>query len=159
MNIRVGTGFDVHSLEEGLPFRLGGITIPHYKGAKGHSDADTLIHAICDAMLGAAALGDIGIHFPDTSEEFRGIDSTVLLQKTYKIIKNKGFDIINIDSVVMLQKPKISPYIYEMRKILANLLKINIENVSIKASTTEKLGFIGNETGVAANAVVLLKKN
>lgn len=159
MNIRVGTGFDVHSLEEGLPFRLGGINIPHYKGAKGHSDADTLIHAICDAMLGAAALGDIGIHFPDTSEEFRGIDSTILLQKTYKIIKNKGFDIINIDSVVMLQKPKISPYIYEMRKTLANLLKINIENVSIKASTTEKLGFIGNEAGVAANAVVLLKKN
>lgn len=158
MNIRIGTGFDVHKLEEGLPFRLGGVNIPHYKGAKGHSDADTLIHAICDAMLGALALGDIGVHFPDTSDEFKDINSLILLEKTHKIIKSKGFALINIDSVVMLQKPKIAPYIDEMRNVLAKTLEINMDNISIKATTTEKLGFIGNEEGVAANAIVLLKK-
>lgn len=158
MNIRIGTGFDVHSLEEGLPFRLGGINIPHYKGAKGHSDADTLIHAICDAMLGAAALGDIGMHFPDSSDEYKGINSTILLGKTRQIIRNKGFDLINIDSVIMLQSPKLQPYINEMRKTLAAVLDMDMENISIKATTTEKLGFIGNESGVAANAVVLLRK-
>ena len=158
MDIRIGTGFDVHKLEEGLPFRLGGINIPHYKGAKGHSDADTLIHAICDAMFGALALGDIGVHFPNTSEEFKDINSLILLQRTHKIIKSKGFDIINIDSVVILQKPKIAPYIDEMRNVLAKTLGIKIESISIKATSTEKLGFVGNEDGVAVNAVVLLKK-
>ena len=158
MDIRIGVGYDVHRLTEGLPFRLGGIDIPHDKGALGHSDADTLIHAICDALLGAAALGDIGLHFPDTSGEYKGIDSAILLKRTYDLITSKGFGIINVDAVIILQKPKVRPYIDEMRKKLAIILGIEQERVSVKATTTEKLGFIGNEEGVAAEAVVLLRK-
>ena len=158
MDIRIGVGYDVHRLEDDLPFRLGGIDIPHYKGALGHSDADTLIHAICDALLGAAALGDIGLHFPDTSSEFKGIDSTILLKRTLDLITLKGFGIINVDAVIILQKPKVRPYIDEIRKNLAKILGIALDNVSVKATTTENLGFIGNEEGVAAEAVVLLRK-
>jgi len=158
MDFRVGVGYDVHRLVEGLPLRLGGVTVPFHKGAEGHSDADTLIHAVCDAMLGAAALGDIGVHFPDTSDEFKGIDSTILLRKTNDIIKSRDYFIINIDSVILIQKPRIRPYIDEMRKTLSQVLGIKIDDISIKATTTEKLGFIGNEEGVAAEAVVLLKR-
>ena len=158
MDIRIGVGYDVHRLVEGLPFRLGGVDIPHYKGASGHSDADTLIHAICDALLGAAALGDIGLHFPDTSPEFKGIDSTILLKRTHDLITSEGFGIINVDAVIILQQPKVRPYIDDMRKNLAKIMGIEPDRVSVKATTTENLGFIGNEEGVAAEAVVLLRK-
>jgi len=158
MNIRIGVGYDVHRLVEGLSFRLGGVNIPFHKGAEGHSDADTLIHALCDALLGAAALGDIGIHFPDTSDEYKGIDSAILLRKTFELIQSKGYRIINIDSVIMLQQPRLRPYIDEMRKSIAEILGMKFDDVSVKATTTEKLGFIGNGEGVAAEVVVLLKK-
>jgi 2-C-methyl-D-erythritol 2,4-cyclodiphosphate synthase len=157
MKIRIGIGYDVHQLVEGLPFRLGGVTIPHHKGALGHSDADVLIHAICDAMLGAVAMGDIGTHFPDTHSEYKGIDSTILLEKTHAIIKKTGYSIENIDSVVILQNPKVKPFIESIRHRLSDLLKMDVNDISIKATTTEKLGFTGREEGVAAEAVVLLK--
>ena len=158
MKLRVGIGYDVHRLEAGLPLRLGGVDIPHTKGALGHSDADTLIHAICDAMLGAASLGDIGTHFPDNSNEYEDIDSTILLRKTYELIKQKGYRIVNADTVVILQKPKINPFIQNMREIIAEILETDISSISIKATTTEKLGFTGREEGIAAHAVVLLEK-
>ena len=158
MKLRVGIGYDVHRLEAGLPFRLGGLDIPHTKGALGHSDADTLIHAICDAMLGAASLGDIGTHFPDNSNEYEDIDSTILLRKTYELIKQKGYRIVNADTVVILQKPKINPFIQNMREIIAEIVETDISSISIKATTTEKLGFAGREEGIAAHAVVLLEK-
>lgn len=158
MKIRVGFGFDVHQLENNKPFWLGGIIIPHYKGAVGHSDADVLIHAICDAILGAANLRDIGFHFSDASPEFKGIDSKILLKKTVNLIKIKGFEIINIDSTICLQKPKISDYIEDMKKQLSKAAEISCEDISIKATTTEKLGFEGREEGVSAYAVVLLQK-
>lgn len=158
MKIRVGIGFDVHPLVEGLPFTLGGIQVQHYKGAKGHSDADTLIHAICDALLGAANLGDIGVHFPDTSDEFKGIDSKILLKKTVHIIREKGYSISNIDSTVCLQKPKIKIFIPEMQKVLASTMDIPEEDISIKATTTEKLGYVGREEGISAYAVALIIK-
>jgi 2-C-methyl-D-erythritol 2,4-cyclodiphosphate synthase len=158
MKFRVGTGYDVHQLKAGLPFTLGGIVIPHDKGALGHSDADTLIHAIMDAMLGAAAMGDIGSHFPDTSMEYKGIDSKLLLARTNALISAAGYKIGNIDSIVILQKPKIKEYIPAMRSAIAQVLGVEIEDVSIKATTTEKLGFTGREEGVAAQAVVLLEK-
>ncbi len=159
MNIRIGLGYDVHRLVEGIPFRLGGVTLPFHKGAEGHSDADTLIHALCDALLGAAALGDIGLYFPDTSEEYKGIDSTLLLQKTSDLIRSKGFQIINIDAVIILQQPKIRPYVDEMRKTMAAVLGTDVDNISVKATTTEKLGFIGRGEGVAAEVVVLLQRS
>lgn len=159
MKIRIGIGFDVHPLVENLPFTLGGIHIPHYKGSLGHSDADTLIHAICDALFGAANLGDIGSHFPDTASEYKGIDSKILLNRTVAIIREKGYEISNIDSTVCLQKPKIKTFIPEMRDILAQTLQISTDDISIKATTTEKLGYVGREEGVAAYAVVLLTKN
>ena len=159
MKSRIGLGYDVHRLVEGIPFRLGGLTIPFHKGAEGHSDADTLIHALCDALLGAVASGDIGLHFPDTSVEFKGIDSTILLKKTYQLILSKGYRIINIDAVIMLQEPKIRPYIEEMRSNIAAVLGMDFDDVSIKATTTEKLGFIGMGEGVAAEVVVLLQGN
>jgi len=159
MTSRIGIGYDVHRLVEGIPFRLGGLTIPFHKGAEGHSDADTLIHALCDALLGAVASGDIGLHFPDTSVEFKGIDSAILLKKTYQLILSKGYRIINIDAVVMLQEPKIRPYIEEMRSNIAAVLGMDFDDVSIKATTTEKLGFIGMGEGVAAEVVVLLQGN
>jgi len=158
VKIRVGFGYDVHQLVENRDFILGGIKIEHSKGALGHSDADTLIHAICDALLGAANMGDIGKHFPDTSDEFKGIDSKILLARTVQIIREKGFSISNIDSTVCLQKPKIKPFIEEMTIVLAQVMTIPIEDISIKATTTEKLGFVGREEGISAYAVALIYK-
>ena len=159
MKIKVGFGFDVHQLKDGLDFWLGGIKVPHTKGGLGHSDADVLIHAICDALLGAANLGDIGKHFPDSSEEFKGIDSKILLKEVVKMISERGYSIGNIDSTVCLQKPKIGPYIPEMQKVLASCMNIDSEDISIKATTTEKLSFVGREEGVSAYATVLIKKD
>lgn len=158
MNIRTGHGYDVHQLEEGREFFLGGIKIPHNKGCIAHSDGDVLIHAICDALLGAAALRDIGFHFPDTKTDFKNIDSKILLQKTMSMLSEKGYSLINIDSTVCLQKPKIQEYIPEMIKTIAEVIKTNPDNISVKATTTEKLGFIGREEGISAYAVVLIKK-
>lgn len=158
MKFRVGFGFDVHPLVEDLPFTLGGIIVPHSKGALGHSDADTLIHAICDALLGAANLGDIGLHFPDTSAEFKGIDSKILLKKTVQLIYEKGYSISNIDTTICLQRPKIKPFIPNMTVILAKTMEIPEEDISIKATTTEKLGFVGREEGISAYAVALITK-
>ena len=156
--IRVGQGIDVHQLKEGTPFWLGGIQIEHSKGAVGYSDADVLIHAICDALLGAASLGDIGFHFPDTSPEFKGIDSKILLKEVVRLISEKGWKIGNVDSTLLLEKPKISPYIGRMKETLAALLNIDSDAVSIKATTNEKLGYIGREEGVQAFATVLIYK-
>ncbi len=156
MNLRIGIGYDVHRLEEGRDFILGGIKLPCRKGPAGHSDGDVLIHAICDAMLGALALGDIGKHFPDTEEEFRDIDSKILLEKTINMVRFYGYEISNIDSTVCLQKPRISKYVPDMVKTLSDVLHIDAHQVSIKATTTEKLGFVGEEQGVSAYAVVLL---
>ena len=158
MKIRVGFGFDVHPLVENLPFTLGGIQISHHKGALGHSDADTLIHAICDALLGAANLGDIGQHFPDTSAEFKGIDSKILLSRTVQLIREKGYTISNIDTTVCLQRPKIKSFIPEMKETLAHVMELDDDDISIKATTTEKLGFVGREEGIAAYAVALIQK-
>ncbi len=158
MNFRIGYGYDVHQLEKGRDLYLGGLKIPHTKGCIAHSDGDVLIHAICDALLGAAAMRDIGFHFPDTDSEFKNIDSKILLQKTINIISNKGYSLVNIDSTVCLQKPKIKDYIPEIIKTLANVIKTDPENISVKATTTEKLGFIGREEGIAAHAVVLIQK-
>ena len=158
MKSRIGIGYDVHRLAEGLPFFLGGIKIDHKKGAIGHSDADVLIHAICDALLGAANLGDIGRHFPDTSVEFKGIDSKKLLKRTLVLIKKKGFLVGNVDSIVILEKPKIRSYIIRMQVTLAKILEIDPENISVKATTTEGLSFIGKEKGVAAQAIALIYK-
>jgi len=158
MKFRVGFGFDVHPLIEGLPFTLGGIQVKHSKGALGHSDADTLIHAICDALLGAANLGDIGQHFPDSSSEFKGIDSKILLRRTVQLIRDKGYSISNIDTTVCLQKPKIKQFITGMKTTLAEVMEIPEDDVSIKATTTEKLGFVGREEGIAAYAITLLTK-
>ena len=157
MAYRTGFGFDTHRLEEGLPFMLGGVPVVHSRGAAGHSDADVLIHAICDALLGAAGLPDIGSQFPDTSPEFRGIDSRILLARTTELVMKKGFVIGNIDSTVVLQLPKINPYIPEMIRTLAPILQISPDRLSVKAKTSEKLGFIGREEGVSAYAVVLLE--
>ncbi|KAB2868198.1 MAG: 2-C-methyl-D-erythritol 2,4-cyclodiphosphate synthase [Bacteroidales bacterium] len=159
MKIKVGFGFDVHRFEEGYKFWLGGIEIKHTKGSVGHSDGDTLIHAICDAMLGAANLRDIGNQFPDNDPSLKGIDSKILLRKTLELVRTKGFYIGNIDSTISLQTPKIKEYIPEMQRTLANVLEINEEDIAIKATTTEKLGFTGREEGVAAYAVVLLQKD
>jgi len=156
MSFRIGIGYDVHRLEEGRVFVLGGISIPFKKGPVGHSDGDVLIHAICDAMLGALALGDIGKHFPDSEEEFKDIDSKVLLEKTINLIRFYGYNISNIDSTVCLQKPKISKHIPNMIKVLSKVLGIDEHQLSIKATTTEKLGFVGEEQGISAYAVTLL---
>ncbi len=158
MNYRVGFGFDVHELREGLDFYLGGIKIDHKKGSYAHSDGDVLIHAICDALLGAANLGDIGKHFPDTDPKYKDIDSKMLLRKVISLIDQQGFDIVNIDSTVCLQKPKIRLLIDRMQEVLSDCMKINTDLISIKATTNEKLGFIGREEGVAAYATVLINK-
>ena len=158
MIFRIGFGFDVHQLKEGLDFCLGGVIVPHTKGGLGHSDADVLIHTICDALLGAANLGDIGKHFPDTAAEFEGIDSKILLKEVMVLIRNKGYEIGNIDSTICLQTPKIGPYIPEIQKVLANCMNIDVDQVSIKATTTEKLSFVGREEGVSAYATVLINK-
>lgn len=151
-------GYDVHRFEEGRPLWLGGINIPHTHGLAGHSDADVLIHAICDALLGAAALRDIGHHFPDTAEEFSGIDSKILLRKTVRILAEAGWRIGNVDATVCAERPKLNPHIPAMQACLAPLMNISPEDVSIKATTTEKLGFTGREEGMAAYAVVLIEK-
>jgi 2-C-methyl-D-erythritol 2,4-cyclodiphosphate synthase len=158
MKIRVGFGYDVHRLEEGEIFTLGGIKIEHHKGAVGHSDADVLIHAICDALLGAANLRDIGFHFSDKDPKFKGIDSKILLGQVNDLLLKKGFRIGNIDTTISLQQPKISALIPEMQKVLALTLGIDAEDISIKATTTEKLGFEGREEGVSAYAVILIEK-
>lgn len=153
---RVGYGFDVHQLSEGRDFWLGGIKIDHSKGALGHSDADVLIHAICDALLGAAGLSDIGHYFPDTDQKFKNIDSKILLEKTVELIHSKGYKIGNVDSSLNLEKPKIKPYIPEMKKALAPIMCIDESDISIKATTMEKMGFVGREEGITASAVVLI---
>ena len=156
MKLRTGIGFDVHQLAEGKRLVLGGVEIPHEKGCVAHSDGDVLIHAICDALLGAAALGDIGMHFPDTSDKYKDIDSRILLEKVCSLIHEKGFEISNIDCVISLQRPKIRDYIQRMRSSIANTLGIDPGDISVKATTTEKLGFIGREEGVSAWAVVMI---
>lgn len=158
MKIRVGMGYDVHRLDEGQPFWLGGIKVDHTKGAVGHSDADVLIHVICDALLGAANLRDIGFHYADTDPQFKGIDSKILLKDVVRLISEKGFSISNIDSTICLQKPKINPHIPEMKKTLAEVMSIDEDDISIKATTTEKLGFVGRQEGVSAYCVVLISK-
>ena len=158
MNIKIGIGYDVHRLAEGNEFWLGGIKLEHDKGAVGHSDADVLIHAICDALLGAANLRDIGYHFPDTASEFKGIDSKILLKEVVGLIKEKGYRVGNIDSIIILQRPKVQLFIEEMKETLAKVIEIETDDISIKATTTEKLGFTGREEGVAAQAVVLIER-
>jgi len=158
MNIKVGFGFDVHKLEENYSLFLGGVKIPSDKGAVGHSDADVLIHAICDALLGAANLNDIGTHFPDTDAQYKGIDSKTLLAEVCKMVEKQGFLISNIDSTVSLEKPKIISFVPEMKETLAKVTGLEISDISIKATTTEKLGFTGREEGVAAYCVVLIRK-
>lgn len=157
-NLRVGFGYDVHQLQEGRKFILGGIAIPSEKGPIAHSDGDVLIHAICDALLGAANLGDIGVHFPDNSEVYRGIDSKVLLRKTMDLISDAGYKVVNIDSTVNLERPKLKEYIPVMQNTLANILKVSVNDISIKATTSEKMGFVGREEGVAVQAVALISK-
>ncbi len=159
MSLRVGIGYDVHKLQAGYDLCLGGIVIDHPKGTVGHSDGDVLIHAIIDALLGAAGLADIGTWFPDTEAEFKDIDSKILLQKTIRIIDNEGYSIVNIDSTICLQSPKIKNYIVTMRKVLSGQMGIEPGQISVKATTTEELGFVGREEGVSSRAVVLLKKN
>jgi 2-C-methyl-D-erythritol 2,4-cyclodiphosphate synthase len=157
MRIRIGFGYDVHQLAEGEEFWLGGILIPHTHGAVGHSDADVLIHVICDALLGAADLRDIGFHFPDTSADYKGIDSKILLRDVMGLIRAKGFELGNIDSTICLQRPKINPHIPEMKRVLAEVMGIPEGDISIKATTTEKLGFVGREEGVSAYCTVLIQ--
>lgn len=156
MKFRVGHGYDVHKLVEDRKLIIGGVEIPHYKGLLGHSDADVLAHAICDALLGAAALGDIGKHFPDNDDKYKDIDSLVLLEKVCELIRNKGYEISNVDSTILAQAPKLRPYIDEMRSKLAKAMKLDIDELSVKATTEERLGFTGREEGIAAHAVVLL---
>lgn len=158
MNIRIGFGVDYHQLVEGRPFWLGGVNIAHTKGALGHSDADVLLHAICDAMLGAACLGDIGVHFPDTDATYKNIDSKILLEQSYNLIKKNNYQIVNIDSTLCLQAPKIKDYVPAMQAVIAKILSLELNAVSIKATTTEKMGFVGREEGVVAYASILLQK-
>ena len=156
MKIRIGQGYDVHRFAENRDLWLGGVKIPHEKGLLGHSDADVLIHAICDALLGAATLRDIGYHFPDNQEKFKNIDSKILLRETVKLLRDKGFEIGNIDTTICAEQPKLKPYIEEMQQTLAAVMEIDPEDISIKATTTEKLGFVGREEGIAAMAVVVV---
>ncbi|TMI65875.1 MAG: 2-C-methyl-D-erythritol 2,4-cyclodiphosphate synthase [Bacteroidetes bacterium] len=158
MSYRIGFGVDYHQLVEGRELWIGGVKIPHHKGSLGHSDADVLLHAICDAMLGALSLGDIGIHFPNTSAEFKNIDSKILLRRTFTLISDEGYRIVNIDSSVCLEAPKIKAHATEMKKIIASILDITEKDVSVKATTTEQMGFVGREEGLQAFATVLLQK-
>lgn len=155
--MRIGYGIDFHQLVEGRDLMIGGVKIPHTKGALGHSDADVLLHAICDALLGAACLGDIGVHFPDTSAEFKNIDSKILLAKTRDLIAAEGYAIVNIDASLCLEKPKIKPHIPAMQETIAKILGIGLRDISIKATTNEKMGYVGREEGLVAHAVCLLK--
>jgi len=156
MKLRIGYGIDFHQLVEGRDLVIGGVTIPHHKGALGHSDADVLLHAICDALLGAACLGDIGVHFPDTSMEFTNIDSKILLAKTRVLVEAEGYAIGNIDASLCLEAPKIKPYVSTMQETIAGILGIGIKDVSIKATTTETMGFVGRQEGLVAHAVCLI---
>lgn len=158
INFRIGVGYDVHKLEEGADFWLGGIKIPHTHGAVGHSDADVLIHAICDAILGAANLRDIGYHFSDKDPQYKGIDSKLLLARTMDLLREQGFEIGNIDTTICLQEPKVGPHIEKMRETLADVMRIRTDDISIKATTTERLGFVGKKEGVAAHSVALVYK-
>jgi 2-C-methyl-D-erythritol 2,4-cyclodiphosphate synthase len=158
MKVRVGFGFDVHQLKEGKELWLGGIRLDHSKGAVGHSDADVLIHAICDALLGAAGLRDIGFHFPDTDAEFKGIDSKILLKRVMELLKKEGYAVGNVDCTLVLEKPKINPHIEAMRRTLAEILSIEVSDLAIKATTNEKMGYVGREEGVCAYAVALIQK-
>jgi len=158
MDIRIGHGFDVHALAEGLPLYIGGIKIEHTKGCVAHSDGDVALHAICDALLGALALGDIGKLFPDTTAEVKGIDSKILLRKVCDVVKQEGYKISNIDCTIAMQRPKLRPHIDNMRQTIADVIGIGVERVSVKATTTEKLGFEGREEGVSVDAVALLMK-
>lgn len=157
--MRIGSGVDFHQMVEGRDLWIGGIKIPHTKGALGHSDADVLLHAICDALLGALCLGDIGVHFPDTSSEFKNIDSKILLQRTFELITKEGYSVVNIDTTLCLQAPKIKPYISKMQEAIATILNITVRDISIKATTTENMGFVGREEGLIAYATALLQKN
>ena len=157
MGLRIGYGIDFHQLVTGRDLFIGGVKIPHDKGALGHSDADVLLHAICDALLGAACLGDIGVHFPDTSQEFKNIDSKILLAKTYELISKEGYSIINIDSTLCLEVPKIKPYVTQMQQVIAGILSISIKDISIKATTTETMGFVGRKEGLVAHATCLIQ--
>lgn len=156
--MRIGQGFDVHAFAEGRPLILGGIEIPHERGLLGHSDADVLLHTIADAALGAIAAGDIGKHFPDTDPEFKDADSKELLRHVWQLVKDEGYVLGNVDATVMAQRPKLRPYIDEMRAVIADLLEADIEQVNVKATTTEKLGFTGREEGIASQAVILLNR-
>lgn len=156
---RIGFGYDVHEFAEKRKLILGGVEIPHTKGLLGHSDADVLLHAICDAMLGALALGDIGMHFPNSDEKYKDADSKKLLKHVDELIHANGYEVSNIDSTVLLQHPKLSPYVNEMRRAIADIVNLSVSQISIKATTTENLGFVGREEGCAAHAVVLLSKN
>ncbi len=159
MKIRVGFGYDVHQLTENRELWLGGVQIPHEKGALGHSDADVLLHAICDALLGAAGKRDIGFYFPDTSSEFKNIDSKILLQRTIKVLKDDGWKVGNIDSTLCMERPKIMSFVPEMKKVISAICEIEEDDVSIKATTSEKMGFVGREEGVNAYAVALIQKD
>ena len=158
MKIRIGSGVDFHQLTTGRDLWIGGVLIPHNKGAMGHSDADVLLHAICDALLGAACLGDIGVHFPDTNAEFKGIDSKILLRRTFDLIRAEGYIVVNIDSTLCLEMPRIKPYVPAMQNVIAEILGIAPDDISIKATTTEKMGFVGREEGLIAYASVLIQK-
>lgn len=157
--LRIGNGYDVHRLTEGRKLILGGVEIPHTKGVLGHSDGDVLVHAIMDALLGALALGDIGQHFPDTDMQYKNIDSMLLLSKVKDLIYSKGYRVVNLDSIIVLQKPKVKPYIESMRKRIAEVMEMDLDQVSVKATTEEKLGFTGDESGVKSYCVVLLENN
>jgi len=156
MSYRIGSGVDFHKLAEGRDLWLGGVKIPHHKGSIGHSDADVLLHAICDALLGALSLGDIGVHFPDTDASFKNIDSKILLKRTFDLVKKEGYSVVNIDTTICLEFPKIKPYVGAMLKEIAAILEITEKDISIKATTTEKMGFAGREEGLMAYATVLL---
>lgn len=156
MKLRIGSGIDFHQLVEGRDLWIGGVKIPHSKGALGHSDADVLLHAICDALLGALSLGDIGTHFPDTDNAYKNIDSKILLQRTYDLIQSKGYSIVNIDATLCLEAPKIKPYVHAMRECIASILHMQLEDISIKATTTETMGFVGRQEGLVALASCLL---
>jgi len=159
MDFRVGNGYDVHQLAEGLPLVLGGVNIPHTKGCVAHSDGDVLIHALCDALLGALSLGDIGQHFPDTSDAYKGIDSKILLTRVVEMVRGHGWEIVNVDNTLLAQKPKIAPFVPQMRRVLAGILGLPEDAVSVKATTTERLGFVGREEGIAAYATCLLRSS
>ncbi|MBO7102566.1 MAG: 2-C-methyl-D-erythritol 2,4-cyclodiphosphate synthase [Bacteroidaceae bacterium] len=159
MKVRIGLGFDVHKLVEGRDLWMGGVKIPHTLGLLGHSDADVLIHAICDAILGAANMRDIGFHFPDTAGEYKDIDSKILLKKTVALVREKGYEIGNIDATICAERPKMNPHIPEMQRVLSEVMGIDIDDISIKATTTEKLGFTGREEGISAYAVALIEKS